>query len=158
MNKYVNLPCKVIGHALHQIRKASSEGRVAPLFTEGVSISAEGELAIDETTSTGSLVPNVCVVPGTFAVVEEDEECVGEFSSPVASEESAARHREGEAVDNDSFVDIMSGITAGSGAESEGWTFADALARANLSVETLAEGVVDKSRLPTPESFFCMAH
>ena len=43
----------------------------------------------------------------------------------------------------------MSGITAVSDAESEGWTFADALTRANLSVETLAEGVVNTSRLPT---------
>ena len=90
------------------------------------------------------------------AAVEEGEECVGEFSSPVAGEESAARHLE-EAEDKDSFVDIMSGKTAVGGAESEGWTFADALARANLSVETLAEGVVDTSRLPTRESFFFIA-
>ena len=55
---------------------ASSESRLAALFTEGVSSSAEGELAIDETTSTVSLVPNVRVVPGESAVVEEDEECV----------------------------------------------------------------------------------
>ena len=55
-------------------------------------------------------------------------------------EESAARHLEGEADDNDSFVDIMSRITLAGGAESEGWIFADALLRANLSVETLAEG------------------
>ena len=71
---------------------ASSEDRVAALFIEGVSSSAEEELAIDETTSTVSLAPNVFVVPGASAVVEEDEECVGEFSSPVAAEESAARH------------------------------------------------------------------
>ena len=122
----------------------SSEGRVAALFTEGVSSSAEGELAIDETTSTVSLAPKVCVDPGVSAVVEEDEECVGEFPGPVAGEGSAARHLE-EADDNDSFVDIMSGITAVGGAESERWTFADALARANLSVETLAEVVVDTS-------------
>ena len=154
MNKYVNPPSKVISHALHQIWMAGSEGRVAVLFTEGVSSSTEGELAIDETTSTVSLAPNVCVVPGVSAVVEEDEECVGEFSNPVAGEESATRHLEGEADHNDSFVDIMSGITAVRGAESEGWTFADALARANLSVETLAEGVVDTSRLPTRESSF----
>ena len=38
---------------------ASSEGRVAALSTEGVSSSAEGELAIDETASTVSLAPNV---------------------------------------------------------------------------------------------------
>ena len=134
---------------------ASSEGRCAAVFIEGVSSSAEGDLAIDETTSTVSLAPNVCVVPGVSAAVEEDEECVGEVASPVAGEESAARHLEREADDNDSFVDIMSGITVAGVAESEGWTFADALVRANLSVETLTEGVVDTSRLPTREySFF----
>ena len=137
---------------------ASSEGRFAALFTEGVSSSAEGELAIDETTSTVSLAPNDCVVPGVSAAVEEDEECVGEVASPVPGEESAARHLEGEADDNDSFVDIMSGITVAGGAESEGWTFADTLLRATLSVETLAEGVVDTSRLPTRESSIFIPH
>ena len=77
--------------------------------------------------------------------------------SPVSSKESAARHLE-ESDDNDSFVGIMSGITAVGGAESEGWTFADALARANTSVETLAEGVVDTFRLPTRESSFFIPH
>ena len=75
------------------------------------------------------------VVPGVSAAVEEDEDCVGEFSSPFVGEESAGLHLEGEKDDNDSFVDIMSGITAVGGAESEGWTFADALARANLSMD-----------------------
>ena len=132
----------------------NSEGRVSALFTEGVSTSAEGELAIDETASTLSLAPNVHVVPGVSAAVEESEECAGEFSSPVSGEEGAVRHLEGEADDNDSFVDIMSGVTAMGGAESEGWTFVDALARGNLSVETLAEGVINTSRLPTRESSF----
>ena len=136
---------------------ASSEGRVAALFTEGVSSSAEGELAIDETTSTVSLAPNVHVVLGVSAAVEKGEECLGERSSPIAGEESAARHLD-EADDNDSFFDIMSGITAVGGAESEGWTFADALARANFSVETLAEGVVDTCRLPTREPSFFISH
>ena len=116
-----------------------SEGTVAALFIEGVLSSAKEELAVHETESTVSLAPNVCVVPGVSAAVEEGEECVGELVSPVSDEESAARHFEGEADDNDSFVDIMSGITAMGGAECEGWTFADALALANLSVETLAE-------------------
>ena len=131
---------------------------MAALVTEGVSSSAEGELVFDETASTMSLAPNTCVVPGVSAAVEEGEEGVGVFASPVSGEESAVRHLEGEADDNDSFVDIMSGITAVGGAESEGWTFADALARANLSVETLAEGVVDTSRLPTRESSFFKSH
>ena len=91
---------------------ASSEGRVAALFTEGVSSSAEGELAIDETASTVSLAPNTCVVPGVSAAVEEGEDCVGVFASPFSGEESAVRHLEGEADGKDSFVDIMSGITA----------------------------------------------
>ena len=85
---------------------ASSEGRVAALFTEGVSSSAQGELAIDETTSTVSLASNVHVVPGVSVAVDEDEECVGEFSSPVSGEEGAVLHFEGEADDKDSFVDI----------------------------------------------------
>ena len=137
---------------------ASSESRLAALVTEGVSSSAEGELAIDETTSTVSFVANVRVVPGVSAVVGEDEECVGESGNAVSGEESTVGYREGEADDNDSFVDIMSGISAAGGAESEGWTFANALVRANLSVETLAEGVVDTSRLPTLEFFFFTAH
>ena len=137
---------------------ASSESRLAALFTEGVSSSAEGELAIEETTSIVSLVPNVRVVPGVSAVVEEDEECVGESGNAVSGKESTVGYREGEADDNDSFVDIMSGISAAGGAESEGWTFADALVRANLSVQTLAEGVVGTSRLPTRKSSFFIAH
>ena len=138
---------------------ASSESRLAALFTEGVSSSAEGELAIDETTSTVSLVPNVRVVPGESVVVEEDEKCVEESGNAVSGDESTVGYRDGEEGDNYSFVDIMSGISATGGAESEGWTFAEALVRANLSVETLAECVVDDaSRLPTRESSFFISH
>ena len=52
---------------------AGSEGGVATLRSEGVSNSAEWELAIDEITSTVSLAPNVHVVPGVSAAVEEGE-------------------------------------------------------------------------------------
>ena len=97
---------------------------MATFFTEGVSNFAEGELAIDETASTVGLASNVCVVPGVSAAVQEGEECVEEFVDLVSVEESAARHfgLEGEAEDNDSSVDIMSGITAVGDAESDGWT------------------------------------
>ena len=54
---------------------------MAGFFTEGVSSSAERQLAIDEAASTVSGVPNVCVVPGVSAAVEEGEECVGELAS-----------------------------------------------------------------------------
>ena len=119
------------------------------LFTAGVSSSAEGELAIDETASTVSLPPNVCVVRDLSVALRAGEECVRDFLDHLSGEESAVSQLvlEGEADDNESFVDIMSGITAVGAAESEGWTFVDALARANLSVETLAEGVVDISHL-----------
>ena len=121
-----------------------------------MSSSAQEDLAIDETVSMVSLAPNVCVVPGVSESVQEDEECVEEFVEDLGGDESVARHfvLEVEVDDNDSFVDIISGITAVGDAELEGWTFADALARANLSVETLADGVVDTSRLPTFESSF----
>ena len=127
------------------------EDKVASLFTQSVSSSAEGELAIDETASTVSLAPNVCVVSEISVAVQEGKECVQDFLDQLSGEKSAAGHfvLGGEPDDNDSFVDLMSCITAVGDAESEGWTFADALARANLSVETLAEGVIDTSPLPT---------
>ena len=65
---------------------------------------------------------------------------------------------EGVVDDNNTFDDITSGITAVGDVESEGWTFAGALARANLSVETLAEGFFDTSHSPTRESSFFIAH
>ena len=158
MNKYVNPPC----NSSLATSCAKSEWLVLrvewPPFSLSVSSSAEGELAIDEIGSTVSLVPNVCVVPGVSAAVDESAEFVRELASPVSGEESAARHLEGEADDDESFVDIMSEINAAGGAKSEGCFFADALARANLSVETLSEGVVDTSRLPTRESSFFIPH
>ena len=127
------------------------EGKVAALFTEAVSNSPKGELAINETASTVSLVPNFCVVPDLCVAVREGGECVRDFLDHLSGEESGASHLVlgGKADDNISFVVIMSGITAVGGAESESWTFAYALASANLSVETLAQDVVDISHFPT---------
>ena len=154
MNKNINPPCNsslLTSCAKSAMTSSCGEVKVATLFTEGVSSSAEGELAIDETASTVSLAPNFCVVPGISVTVREGEECVRDFLDHLSGEESAVRRfvSQGEADDNDSFVDIMSGITAVRDAESQGWTFADALARANLSVETLAEGIFETYRLPT---------
>ena len=105
LNKYVNPPCNSsLATSCVNFVMTSSVGRVAALFTEGVSSSAEGELAIDETASKVSLAPNVCVVPGVSAAVQEGKECVEDFADPESGEESAARHLEGEADDNDSLV------------------------------------------------------
>ena len=67
MNKNVNPPFNsslAISCAKSVTTSLCGEGKVAALFTEGVSNSTEGDLAIDETASTVSLAPNVCVVPG----------------------------------------------------------------------------------------------
>ena len=92
--------------------------------------------------------------------VREGQESVEKFVDHLSCEESAASLfvLEGEADEIDSSVDIFSGITADGDVESEGWTFADALARANVSGDTLAVNVVDTSRLPICESSFFNAH
>ena len=125
MNKIVNPTSNsslAMSCAKSIMASSCGEGKVAAMLTEGVSSSVEGELASDETASTVSLAPHVCVVPGVSAAVEEGEECVKEFADHLSGEESAARHfvPERRADDNDSFVDIMSGITAVGDAESEG--------------------------------------
>ena len=87
---------------------------MAALLTEVVSGFAEEELAIDENASTVSLAPNVFVVPGLSVAVQEGEECVEEFVDHLSGEKNAARHfvLEGEADDNECFVEIQSSITA----------------------------------------------
>ena len=114
------------------LASSCGECNVIARFTEGVSSSPEGKLAIDETTSTVRLASNVCFVPGVSRA--EGAEYVQEVLDHPSGEESAARHflLDGEAEDNDSFVDIMSDIIAVINVESEGWTFADALPLANL--------------------------
>ena len=82
MNKYVNPSCNSsLAKSCAKSVMTSSEGKVATLFTEGVSSSAVGELAIDETAPTVSLAPTVCVVPGVAAAVQEGEDCVEDFAS-----------------------------------------------------------------------------
>ena len=136
LKDFINPPC-IISLASSSIKysmaNSCDERKVAALFTEGVSNSAERKLAIDETASTVDLAPNLCVVPDLSLAVREGEECVRDFLDHLSGDDKAASHLVlgWEADDRDTFVDIMSGITAVGGAESEGWTFADALARAN---------------------------
>ena len=128
MNNYAYPPCNSsLATSCGKFVMASScgEGKMAALFTEVLSSSVEGELAIDETASTVGLAPNVCVVPGVSVSVQEGEEYVEKFVDHLSGEERAARHfvLEEDADDNDNFVDIMSGITAVGDFESAGWTF-----------------------------------
>ena len=50
---------------------ASSESKVAALFTDGVSSSEEGELAVDETQSMVSLVPMFVLYPECLRLREK---------------------------------------------------------------------------------------
>ena len=154
MNECLNPPCSssVATSCVEPTMASSSdEGRVTAPFFEGVSISAEGELAIDENASTVSLVPNPCVVPDLSLAVQEGQEQVRNLSDHLSREKSASSRQilGCEVVDADSFVNIMNGIASVGDAESGGWTFQVALARASLSVEISVEGVVDTSHLPT---------
>ena len=156
MKTFINPLCNS-SLAKSVMANSCGEGEVAALLAEGMSSCAEGELAIDETASTVSISQKLVLYPECLRLCKNARST---FVDHLSGEESVARHfvLEGEAYDNDSLVDIMSGITAVGDAESEGWTFADALARASLSVDTLAEGVVDTSRLPACESSFFIPH
>ena len=55
----------------------------------------------------------------------------------------ASDSRAEEASEGDSFVDITGGLEKETGGESDGFTFADILQRANFLSETVLEGVVD---------------
>ena len=89
MNKYVNPPCNsslATSCAKPVIAGSCVGGRVAALFTEGVSSYADGELAIDETASPVNPAPNVCDVPGRSVAVQEGEECVQDILDHLSGE------------------------------------------------------------------------
>ena len=97
MNKYVNPPgYSSLATSCAKFVMASSfgEGKLAALFTEGASKSAEGELAINETDSTVSLAPNDCVVTEMSVAMRGGEECVQQILDHLGGEESAAHHFE----------------------------------------------------------------
>ena len=134
-----------------RIGSSSDEGRGSSFFAGSVSSSRERDLVIEDDVSTVSIFLNLPVFPGLKVAATEEEECIRELLDGVSGQEGARSGQKCrcEGDDGGSFVDIMSGFTAGGGAESEGWTIADALDRANFSLETLAEGVIDTSQLPT---------
>ena len=63
-------------------------------------------------------------------------------------EVEASDSRTEEASEGDSSVHIMGGLDKETGGESEDFTFADILERADLLSETLLEGVVGTPDLP----------
>ena len=92
----------------------------------------ERQLAIDEGVPGSSAVPNLQIVPVLNVVISEGEECVRGALAEVKTSVGPAE----EASEADSFVDIMGGLEKETGGESEGFTFADILRRADLLSET----------------------
>ena len=106
--------------------------------------SDEPELAIDEGVPESSGVPNLHFVRDSNVVMREGEECVRRVLEEIAASDS----RTEEASEGDSFVDIMGGLDKDVGDDSEGFTFADILQRADPLSETVWERVVGVSDLP----------
>ena len=102
-------------------------------------VSDERELAIDEGFPEINAVPNLQFVLYLDVVVREGEECVRRALGEVEASDS----RTEEASEEDSFVDVMGGLEKQTGGDSEEFTFADILQRADLLFETVLEGVVD---------------
>ena len=106
--------------------------------------SDEPELTIDEGVPESSVVPNLQFVPVSKVVIREGEECVRR----VLEEIEASDSRTEEVSEGDSFVDIMGGLDKEVGGESEGFTFAEILQRADPLSETVLEDVVGVPDLP----------
>ena len=119
------------------------EVRTTSLFG-GSAASDERELATDEGVPESNAVRSLQFVPDLDVVVREGEECV----SRALEEIEASDSRTEEASEGDSFVDIMGGLEKGTAGESERFTFVDILQRADLTSETVLEGMVDTPDLP----------
>ena len=123
---------------------SSTEEEVTSPFRGSV-VNDERELAIDEDVSTSSSVPSFHFVPDSNVLVREGEECVRRALEEV--EESDGRAEEPSEVL--CFVDIMGSLEKETGGESEGFTFADILQRADLLPETMLDGVADIPGFPS---------
>ena len=125
-------------------------GRRSPF---GDDVLEEGVLEIDEREVEESTSPVPPFVPDLSVAEREGVECVRRVLERLSSEamESAERVVERDTDDDDgqcSYVDVVGDEETDEGAVSEGFTFAEALMRANLLSETVLEGGVSSSELP----------
>ena len=128
---------------------AEEEVRITSPFGGSVA-SDERELAIDEGVPESSAFPILQFVIDLNVVVREGLECVRRALEGVKASDS----RTEEASEGDSFVNIMGSLEKEIGGESEGFTFADILQRADLLSENVLEGVVNTPDLPLCLSSF----
>ena len=111
----------------------------------------EGALQIDEREVEESVSPVPAFVPDFSVVEREGVECVRRVLEQLSSEGVDGSERALEKDDDDgsdSFVDVVGDEQTDDGAVSEGFTFTEALMRANLLSETVFEGGVGSSELP----------
>ena len=125
-------------------------GRSSPF---GGDVVEEGVLEIDEREVGESVSPIPPFAPELSVAEREGVECVRRVLERLSSEamESAvcaAERDDGDDDGNDSFVDVVGDEETDEGAVSEGFTFAEALMRANLLSETVVEGDVGSSEMP----------
>ena len=156
MNKDVNPPCNsslaksfiVLTEIMSPSVRENEVGRTSPF---GDDVVEERALEIDEGKVAEKVSPVLPFVPNLSVAEREGVECVQRVLEQLSSEviDSTERALERDDDDgNDSFVDVVADELTDEGAVSEGFTFAEALMRANLLSETVLEGGVGSSELP----------
>ena len=130
--------------------RESEVGRRSPF---GDDVLEEGVLEIDEREVEESTSPIPPFAPGLSVVEREGVECVRRVLEQLSSDAMENTERAVERGDDDddgqySYVDVVGDVETDEGAVSEGFTFAEALMRANLLSETVLEGGVSSSELP----------
>ena len=123
-------------------------GRTSPFADD---VAEEGALEVDERGVERRVSLDPPFVPSFNVAEREGVECVRRVLEQLIGDviDGTERALEGDDDDgNDSFVDVVGGEQTDEGAVSEGFTFADALMRANLLPEAVLEGDVGSSELP----------
>ena len=157
MKKYVNPTCNsslatsfiiLITKIMSSSGRENEVGRRSPFAGDVVE---EGALEIDEREAGESVSPVLPFVSNLSVAEIEGVECVRRVLEQLSTEAIESTERALERDDdndddgNDSFVDVVGDEQTDEGAVSEGFTFAEALMRANLLSETVLEGDVGSS-------------
>ena len=154
MNIYVYPPCNsssATSFIIFVIMSSTEEERevrqTSPFADE---VAEEGALEIDEGVVERSVSPDPPFVPSFDVAGREGEEFVRRALELLSSNVICGTEPVSGADDGggDLFVDVVGGDQRDEGAKSEGFTFADALMRANLLSETVSEADVGSSELP----------
>ena len=130
--------------------RESELGRKSPF---GDDVLEEEVLEIDEREVEEITSPVPPFAPDLSVVEREGVECVRRVLEQLSSDAMENTERAVERGDDDddgqySYVDVVGDVETDEGAVSEGFTFAEALMRANLLSETVLEGGVSSSELP----------